>query len=116
MHGCNPTSSFFLEIEKVLPLAEAYNFFDKTLLGMECTLAKCTLANKEFEAINEVLLELVLLKPAFPSLVRLMQLAFTIVVSTAECEQSFSLLKQIKSYLHSTLSEDLSEKLGYTGY
>jgi len=84
VHGCNPTSSFFLEIEKVLPLAEAYNFFDKTLLGMECT------------QVNR--LEI--------CLVKLMQLTFTIAVSTAECEQSFSALKWIKSYLLSTMSEN----------
>jgi len=86
VHSCNPSSSSFLEIESILPLAEAYNFFDKTLLGMECTLASHTLADKELETINDVLLEITPLKSAFPNLVKLLQLALTIVVSTAECE------------------------------
>jgi len=106
VHSCNPSSSSFLEIENILPLAEAYNFFDKTLLGMECTLASRTLADKELETINDVLLEIAPLKSAFPNLVKLLQLALTIVVSTAECERSFSALKRIKSYLRSTMSEE----------
>ena len=53
---------------------------------MECTLAKCTMANKELKTINEIILELAPLKSAFPNFVKLMQLALTTVVSTAECE------------------------------
>jgi len=88
--------------ENILPLAEAYNFFDKTLLGMKCTLTSCTLADEELETIDDVFLEITPLKSAFPNL---LQLALTIVVSTAECEQSFSALKCTKSYLRSIMSE-----------
>ena len=52
-----------------------------------------------------VLAAVVPLKTAFPHLVvKLLQLSLTIVVSTAECEQSFSALKWIKSNLRSTMS------------
>ena len=72
---------------------------------MECTLAKRTLQNKEMESINDVLREIYLLKEAFPTLVKLLQIALTIAVSTAQCEQSFSALKRIKVFLCSTMSE-----------
>ena len=35
-----------------------------------------------------------------------MQIALTVVVSTASCEHSFSSHKQIKSYLRSTMTEE----------
>ena len=72
---------------------------------MECTLAKRTLQNKEMESINDVLQEVYLLKEAFPTLVKLLQIALTIAVSTAQCEWSFSALKRIKTFLRSTMSE-----------
>jgi len=56
--------------------------------------------------LNDVLLEIAPLKLTYPNLVKLLQFAFKIVVSTAECEQSFSALKRIKSYLRSTMSEE----------
>ena len=43
VNSCNLTSLSFLETEKVLPKAEANNFFDKTLLRKECTLVSRTL-------------------------------------------------------------------------
>ena len=54
---------------------------------MECTLAKRTLQNKEMESINDALWEVYLLKEAFPTLVKLLQIALTIAVSSAQCEQ-----------------------------
>ena len=72
---------------------------------MECTLAKRTLQNKEMESISDVLREVYLLKEAFPTLVKLLQIALTIAVSSAQCELSFSALKCIKTFLRSTMSE-----------
>jgi len=85
----------FLEMDRLIPLVESYGFIDKELLRMECVLAKRTLANKgkELETINDVLAAVIPFKAAFPSLVKLLQLSLTIIVSTAECEQSFSALK-----------------------
>ena len=57
------------------------------------------------ETINDVLQEVYLLKEAFPTLVKLLKIVLTIAVSTAQCEQSFSALKCIKTFLRSTMSE-----------
>ena len=106
VQSCSPSAAEFLEMDKLLPLVESYNFIDKDLLAMECVLAKRTLADKqqELKTINDVLAAVVPLKTAFPNLVKLLQLSLTIAVSTAECERSFSALKRIKSYLRSTMS------------
>ena len=72
---------------------------------MECTLAKHTLQGKEMLTTNDVLKELFPLKTAFPNLVKLLQFVLTIIVSTAFCERSYSALRRIKTYLHSTMSE-----------
>ena len=102
---CNPSSSQFLEIDCLLPLIESYSCLNKDHVTMECTPANQTLQNKEMEIINDVLREVYLLKEAFPTLVKLLQIALTIAVSTAQCKQSFFALKCIKTSLHFTMSE-----------
>ena len=103
---CNPSSSNFLEFNYLLPVVKSYScHLNQHLLQIECTLAKRTLHGKELETINDVLKEIFPLRTAFPNLVKLLQLVLTIVVSTAACEQSFSALKRIKTYLRSTMSE-----------
>ena len=97
--------SFILEIDCLLPLIESYSCLNKDHVTMECTLAKRTLLNKEMESVNDVLQEVYLLKKAFPTLVKLLQIALTIAVSTLQCERSFSALKRIKTFLRSTMSE-----------
>ena len=57
------------------------------------------------EGISDVLTELYSLRTAFPLLVNLLQIALTMVVSTAHCERSFSALKRIKTYLRSSMTE-----------
>ena len=69
---------------------------------MECIIAKRTFKDKEINRINDVLLEVLPLKDAFPELVRL---SLTVAVSTAECERCFSCLKHIKNYLCTCMSE-----------
>ena len=68
-------------------LVTLYNLNEQSL-SMECTIAKRTLKNKEINSINEVLLELLPLREAFPELVKLLQISLTVAVSTAECERS----------------------------
>lgn len=102
---CDPSSPQFLDINHLLPLVESYSCLNKDYLTMECTLAKRTLQNKEMKNINDVLQEVYQLRAAFPTLVKLLQIALTIAVSTAECERSFSALKRIKTFLRSTMSE-----------
>ena len=104
VQGCSPNSPHFLQPKTLLPLAESHGL-DMSLLSIECSLAKNTLKAKDLDSINEVLLEISSLKEAFPTLLKLLQIALTIAVSTAKCERSFSALKRIKSYLRSTMSE-----------
>ena len=111
IQSCSPKSLNFLEPNNLLPLADSYGL-DMTSLSMECSLAKRTLRGKDFDCISEVLLEVTPLRAAFPTLVKLLQIALTIVVSTAKCERSFSALKRIKNYLRSTMTEQCLDDLG----
>ena len=72
---------------------------------MECSLAKRTLTGDSIESGGDALAQLSQIKEAFPALTKLLQIALTIAVSTAQCERSFSALKRIKTYLRSTMSE-----------
>ena len=99
-----PIRPHFFNPLSLKPLANMYDL-DYDLLFMESTLATHTLVNTEMETLNDVFHELWPLKSAFPTLVKAIQIALTICVSTAECERSFSSLKRIKSYLRSTMTE-----------
>ena len=101
---CSPRSPNFLRPNSIRTLAESYGL-DMGSLSVECSLAKPTLLGKDMHSIADVLLELSSLRIAFPLLTKLLQIALTIVVSTAHCERSFSALKRIKTYLRSTMTE-----------
>ena len=110
---CSPTSESFLEAAELLPLIQQYNLeIDGNVLNIECTHARNTLKlvskndNKTFSSIGEALEELSKLITAFPNVVKILQIALTIVVTSASCERSFSALKRIKTYLRSTMTED----------
>lgn len=105
IHACNPQCSQFLEPEKLQPLVDCYNL-DSESLRMESILCKRTLAKKKMDSTTDVFKELSSLKEAFPTLLRILQIALTICVSSASCERSFSALKRIKSYLRSTMQEE----------
>uniref|UniRef100_A0A4W5L160 HAT C-terminal dimerisation domain-containing protein n=1 Tax=Hucho hucho TaxID=62062 RepID=A0A4W5L160_9TELE len=51
-------------------------------------------------------------KEVFFELFKLCKIAVSIPVSTASCEQSFSALKLVKTYLRSTMSDDRLSNLG----
>ena len=105
--ACSPLSSTILDADYLKALADNYSV-DHPTLQIEVKLAKRTLASKlkEMEAvIRDILLELQPFKKAFPALVRLLQIAMTICVSSAQCERCFSALKHIKSYLQCTMTE-----------
>jgi len=63
------------------------------------------LKEKELSSIDDVLLEIVPMKEAFPVLINLLKILLTMAVFTAECERSFSCLKRVKSYLRFSMSE-----------
>ena len=98
IQACSPQSKDFLDPDSLLhSLTENYSM-DHSSLTMEAKLAKRTLAgkSKQMETISDVLLELQPLQAAFPTLVKLLQIALTICVSSAQCERCFSALKRIK--------------------
>ena len=92
IHACNPHCSQFLDPEQLQPLAACYNL-DSESLNMESRLCKRTLTKKKLESTSEVFKELLPLKEAFPTLLRVLQIVLTICVSSASCERSFSALK-----------------------
>lgn len=104
LQACYPTSRNFLDTTHLNPLIVTYDL-DLEALIMETQVAKRTLARKELEDISDVLMELAPLKLAFPTVVKLLQIAMTVCVSTAKCERSFSALKRIKTYLRSSMSK-----------
>ena len=63
---------------------------NQTQLNLEVNLAKHTLADKNLESASDTLLTLLQVQSAFPVLTKLVHIAMTIAVSTAECERSFS--------------------------
>ena len=85
----SPNSAHFLDASHLGTLADSYSL-DKSTLVMECSLARGVMA---------VLRELSPLKTAFPLLIKLIQIALTIAVSTASCERSFSALFSIYAVL-----------------
>ena len=93
-----------LIINHIAPLADSY-VLDKSALPMECSLSKHTLYGKNLNPLIDVFHELTPLRTASPVLLKSIQIALTIAVSTAHCECSFSALKRIKSYLRSTMTQ-----------
>ena len=105
IQSCHPTSKFFHVTDSLQPLVDAYHL-PKDKIEMEASLAKRMLEGKELASIGDVLLELKPLSTAFPNLSRLVRIAMTIAVSTAQCERSFSTLKLVKSHLRSTTGDE----------
>ena len=77
LQACCPTSRNFLDTSHLQPLITTYNL-DREALNLETQVAKRTLARKELEDISDVLMELAPLKLAFPTAVKLLQIAMTI--------------------------------------
>ena len=78
---------------------------DERALETELPLVKHTLAKKSLQNISDALFELAPFIAAFPTSLVLLQIAITISISTAKCEKSFSAIKQIKTYLRNSMSE-----------
>ena len=45
-------------------------------------------------------------RAGFQDVWRLLQIAITVPVTSAQCERSFSVMKRVKSYLRSTMSQE----------
>ena len=106
LDACNPTSSNFLDSSLISSFASLYGLNDdaQQLLPTECLLARRTLESKQAESVSEVYTYLLPLESGFPTLKKLFQIALTLVVSTAQCERSFSALARIKTHLRTTMT------------
>ena len=87
--ACNPMSSNFLDSSLLSFLASLYNISSEQI----CLLAKPVLKNKEAETLFDVYTHCLPLQAAFPTITKLLHVALTLVVSTAQCERSFSTLR-----------------------
>ena len=106
LQSCNPNSSHFSEVSVITEMASFYSL-NTYLLSNECTLAKSTLKDKALEnGILSVYKYLLPLSSAFPNLAKVLKIALTLAVSSAQCERSFSALKRIKMYLRTTMTEE----------
>ena len=104
VQACSPSSSSFLEPTQLNYLASFYSL-STDLLANECVLAKGTLQNKELNSVTDVYRHIHPLQAAFPTLKKILQIALTLAVSTAQCERSFSAVKRIKTYLRTVMTE-----------
>ena len=109
-----PTSNSFLDETKLIVFAE---LFKAEMQNLRCEIStfKCMLGRiKEAECPNTLLqLEayLMKLKEAFFGLHRLVVIACTLPVSSAECERNFSSMRLIKSDLRSLMKDERLDSL-----
>ncbi len=81
IQACHPSSK---TTDSLQALIIGYDI-PATTIEMEATLAKTTLVNINLNGISDILLSLKPLSAAFQNLVRLIRIAMTIAVSTAQC-------------------------------
>ena len=81
---------------------------DVSEVQIEVMTAKRLLQNSKskLEFLHHVYNELVPVKACFPRLLQSLKIAMTIGVSSASAEQSFSSLRRIKTYFHSTMTQE----------
>ena len=73
LQACSPVSSYFPDMAHLKPLTDTYEL-DSEMLSHEVRLAKCMLNGKHLTDITDVLVKLVPLGVAFPTLVVLLNL------------------------------------------
>ena len=81
---------------------------DQSGVNLEAQLAKKILSTKDVQSVCDVAISLRPLQEAFLLLIltKVIEIAMTIDVLTAECERSFSALKRIKTHLRTTMHEE----------
>jgi hypothetical protein len=109
----SPCSPKFLNFTDVLPLLDVYGEtcgINKSLLEAEMSVALNLLKNDLGDKLVASNMQTVLSKlspsPAFPNLLKCIQVAMTIPVTSASCERSFSAMKLIKTYLRNKTGDD----------
>jgi len=110
IQGLNPRSKTFLDLEVLKSMATKYNVSTEDLTH-EVYQAKRLLSRKAQEGITvDSLQQLVEFmepyKDAFYALFQLIKIAIILPVSTASCERSFSIMRQIKTYLRNSMGDE----------
>lgn len=97
-------SSNFLNSSLLSHLGSLYDINTEQLQS-ECTLARSVLKD-ESENMLAVYTRVLPLSSAFPTIKKLLHVALTLVVSTAQCERSFSALRRITNHLRTKMSNE----------
>jgi hypothetical protein len=102
-----PDSSLFLNAEQMNTVIRGYPTIgiESDKLLAEVSVAKEMLTRKQVQSADEVVQTLFDMKLAFPNLIKICQFIFTLPVSSASAERSFSTMKRVKNYLRSTMSD-----------
>ena len=80
---------------------------DIDAIKCEMKVAKnCLLRLNEENEINIDGLKQVVNRVVYPNLFKLVQLALTILISSASCERSFSAMRRIKNWLRTSMEQD----------
>ena len=90
IQACYPQSKYFLKLSILQPLIDTYDLQVDTPT-VETTLAKQMIKGKDLSCISDVFLALISLDCAFPELMKLLRIALTIAVNTAQCERELFL-------------------------
>ena len=105
LQSCSPKSKSFLDYSVLQPIIDHYKLNNDDI-KVELIHAKELLKNKPLDSISDVIDQLIPLRVAFPNLLRQLQIALTLSVSSAACERTFSSLKRVKTYLRSTMTDE----------
>ena len=104
--ACSPSSSTFLSCKDLEQFAEEYTIETETI-QVEASLLSNVTANKpDINSMADFRNYLYSSQPAYKSILKLVHIALTIAVTSAECERSFSSLKRIKTRLRTRMTEE----------
>ena len=111
VQAISPNSPNFLHLPTLKPLINHYEL-DEEDIHPELIQAKRLIQDYNPSSISELIDILLPLKAAFPVLLKLLQIALTLTVTSATCERLFSSLQRTKTYLRSTMDDSRLNNLG----
>lgn len=116
LQALDPENEFFLEPEKITIFLELYpNYFDEIYLSSQLRTAKKYVMDALSKGENyDVLTALNIfekLPTAFSEVIKVLKVSLTLPISTASNERFFSVLKHVKTYIRSTISNERLDNL-----
>ena len=112
VQAISPNSPNFLHLSTLKPLINHYEL-DEEDIDPELIQAKRLIQDYNPSSILSELIDILLpLKAAFPVLLKLLQIALTLTVTSATCERSFTSLRRTKTYLRSNMGDSRLNNLG----